>query len=168
MLLLAAVLSDTVILSSPTTTDRDQKVVAYLERALALDAREFGREMFEATSDLSSVPAERIVKGDSKQYEVGGRTIAIAQVETVGQSLLEREDELLEALEEGRREGGYDVYALMVTDILAKGTELLVSGDTSAIERAFGVKLENGRVALPGVMSRKKQVAPRLLAAPTV
>jgi manganese-dependent inorganic pyrophosphatase len=168
ILLLSAILSDTVILSSPTTTERDHEAVAYLERALAVDARELGREMFEATSDLSEVPAERIVTGDAKQYEVGGRSIAIAQVETVGPSLLEREDELLEALERGRREGGYDVYALMVTDILAKGTELLVSGDVAAIERAFGVKLENGRVSLPGVMSRKKQVAPRLLAAPVV
>ncbi len=164
ILLLGAILSDTVILSSPTTTERDNAAVSYLERALDMEPVQFGREMFEATSDLSNVSAEQIVSADAKQYEAAGRTLCIAQVETVGPSLLEREDELLEALEELRRRRDFDVYALMVTDILAKGTELLMSGDTGAIERAFGERVENGRISLPGVMSRKKQVAPRLLA----
>ena len=84
-MLLGAVLSDTVILNSPTTTERDHTVVEYLERVLALDATEFGREMFESTSDVSHVPAEEIVERDAKQYEVGvGQTISIAQIETVG------------------------------------------------------------------------------------
>src|SRR3954464_12781826 len=88
MLLLGAVLSDTVILSSPTTTERDRAVVEYLERVLALDATEFGRSMFESTSDFSHVPAEDIVGRDAKEYDVGGgATVCIAQVETVGESL---------------------------------------------------------------------------------
>jgi manganese-dependent inorganic pyrophosphatase len=57
------------------------------------------------------------------------------------------------------------MYALMVTDVLAKGTELLVSGETAAVARAFGVTAEDSTIDLPGVMSRKKEVAPRLLAA---
>ena len=69
MMLLGAVLSDTVILNSPTTTERDHAVVEYLERVLALDAREFGREMFEATSDVSDVSAEEIVTRDAKRYQ---------------------------------------------------------------------------------------------------
>ena len=60
------------ILNSPTTTERDRAVVEYLERVLALDAVEFGREMFEATSDVVGVPAEEIVTRDAKEYEVGG------------------------------------------------------------------------------------------------
>ena len=70
-MLLGAVLSDTVILNSPTTTERDHTVVEYLERVLALDATEFGREMFESTSDVSHVAAEEIVERDAKHYEVG-------------------------------------------------------------------------------------------------
>ena len=84
-MLLGAVLSDTVILNSPTTTERDHAVVEYLERVLAIDATEFGREMFEATSDVSSVDADDIVRRDAKEYTVAeGRTICIAQIETVG------------------------------------------------------------------------------------
>ena len=91
LMLLGAVLSDTVILNSPTTTERDHAVVAYLERALDVDAHELGREMFESTADVSEVSAEEIVSRDAKHYQVGGdRTICIAQVEVVGQGLLER------------------------------------------------------------------------------
>jgi manganese-dependent inorganic pyrophosphatase len=165
-MLLGAVLSDTVILNSPTTTERDHTVVEYLERVLDLDATEFGREMFESTSDVSHVPAKEIVGRDAKLYEVAsGQTISIAQVETVGESLLERKDELLEALRAHRERNGHLLSALMVTDILAKGSELLVAGDLTPVERAFDAEADGGVLELPGVMSRKKQVAPKLLAA---
>ena len=98
-LLLGAILSDTVILNSPTTTERDHKAVEYLGRVLALDAKEFGREMFEATSDVSHVSADEIVSRDAKEYDVEGGQVCIAQIETVGQTLLERKDELLKAME---------------------------------------------------------------------
>ncbi|MGH2823144.1 MAG: DHHA2 domain-containing protein, partial [Thermoleophilaceae bacterium] len=165
-MLLGAILSDTVILNSPTATGRDRSVVGYLERVLALDATEFGRQMFEETSDVSGLPAEEIISRDAKEYEAaGGQTICIAQVETVGASLLERGDELLAALDARRERMGHSVDALMITDILRKGTELLVTGDRGPVERAFGQPPANGVVSLPGVMSRKKQVAPKLLAA---
>ena len=164
-MLLGAILSDTVILNSPTTTDRDRAVIAYLEQVLAIDATEFGRAMFEETSDLSSVPAEEIVSRDAKEYEAASGLLCIAQVETVGQGLEDRRDELLAALEDARERGNYALMALMVTDILAKGTELYTTGDKQLLERAFGHPPEGGVVHLPGVMSRKKQVAPRLLAA---
>jgi len=164
-LLLGAVLSDTVILNSPTTTERDRAVLAYLEQVLALDATAFGREMFESTSDLSRVAASEIVRRDAKEYETGGGTLSIAQVETVGEGLSEREDELVAELDGLRESGGYALVALMVTDILSKSTELYASGDRGALERAFGKTANGGAISLPGVMSRKKQVAPRLLAA---
>jgi manganese-dependent inorganic pyrophosphatase len=165
-LLLGAVLSDTVILNSPTTTDRDRAVTEYLERVLALDATAFGREMFERTSDLTRVPAEEIVTRDAKVYDAGGdQTLRIAQVETVGQTLEGREDELLEALEAVREREGHAVVALMVTDIMSKGTVLYASGDKAPLERAFGPPRDGQVFELPGVMSRKKQVAPKLLAA---
>jgi manganese-dependent inorganic pyrophosphatase len=165
VLLLGAVLSDTVILNSPTTTERDRAVIAYLEQVLAVDGTAFGREMFEETSDLSSVPAEDIVARDAKDYDAGGgETLRIAQVETVGEGLEERRDELLAALDAVRERDGYALVALMVTDILRKGTALYASGDRAAIQRAFD-NGDGGVIDLPGVMSRKKQVAPRLLAA---
>ena len=125
-MLLGALLSDTVILNSPTTTERDRAVTTYLERVLALDAIEFGSAMFEQTSDVSALPPEEIISRDAKEYEVaGGQTICIAQVETVGRSLLERREELRAALDDRRQQKGYFVLALMITDIVTKGTELL-------------------------------------------
>jgi manganese-dependent inorganic pyrophosphatase len=164
--LLGAVLSDTVILNSPTTTERDHAAVEYLERVLALDATQFGREMFESTSDVSELDAEAIVSRDAKEYTVGdGQSLVIAQIETVGEAVLERRDELLEELAELRAARGLLLYALMVTDIMAKGTKMLVAGDYGALERVFGQQVVDGTIDLPGVMSRKKQVAPKLMAA---
>jgi manganese-dependent inorganic pyrophosphatase len=165
LLLLSAVLSDTVILNSPTTTERDHEVVAWLEEMLDLDAEEYGREMFEATTDISDVPAKDVVVRDAKHYDADdGRTLCIAQIEVVGDAALERKDELLEAMDEVRERRGYVALALMITDIAAKDSTLLVSGDRAKVSKALGEPAEDGTYALPGVMSRKKQVAPKLLA----
>jgi manganese-dependent inorganic pyrophosphatase len=165
-MLLGGILSDTVILNSPTTTERDRAVVDYLERVLALDGADFGREMFEATSDVSELSADEIVSRDAKEYELGsGQKICIAQIETVGKRLLDRRDELLTAMQSAQAAKQYALFALMVTDILSKGTDLLVAGDQPSVERAFGARFRDGAAELPGVMSRKKQVAPKLLAA---
>jgi manganese-dependent inorganic pyrophosphatase len=164
IMLLAAVLSDTVLLNSPTTTNRDRVVVDYLERALDLDAEQFGREMFEASSDVSEVPAQKIVGQDAKEYQLAdGQTFSISQIEVVGEALLERRGELLEELERMRADQGYPFAALMVTDITAQATELLVAGDAKPLERVFDQAADDGSLSLPGVMSRKKQVAPKLL-----
>lgn len=165
-MLLGAILSDTVILNSPTTTERDRAVVSYLERVLALDATELGREMFEATADVSGVPAEEIISRDAKEYRLSaGQTIAIAQIEVVGRGLLDRCTELLDAMRRTREDRRLHLYALMITDVLSKGTDLLVAGDVALVARVFGSSAKDGRIELPGVMSRKKQVAPKLLAA---
>ncbi len=165
-MLLAAVLSDTVIFNSPTTTERDREVVRYLEELLDLDAKEFGMEMFEASSDVSDLSAGEIVDRDLKEYALGDAgAMSISQIETVGTGLLERKEELLDALEEVRQKNGYLFAALMITDIIGQGTELLCAGDCAPIEQVFDVRAEDGVIDLPGVMSRKKQVAPKLLAA---
>ena len=162
--LLGAVLSDTVILNSPTTTSRDHSVVEYLERVLALDAGALGREMFEATADVSGVSAEEIVTRDAKRYQISGdQEICIAQIEVVGKGLLERKDELLEAMHQAREDKELQLYALMVTDVLSKGTDMLVAGDTAAVARSFGTTAKDSLIELPGVMSRKKEVAPKLM-----
>lgn len=166
MMLLGAIMSDTVVLNSPTKTERDEKIVEWVEELLEIDAREFGEAMFEASSDVSNVSATDIVGRDSKEYEVsGGEKIFIAQIETTGKSLLERQEELEDALEKERSQNGYALGALMVTDILEQGTHLLACGDVGAVEKALGKRNDQGRIPLPGVMSRKKQVAPELLEA---
>jgi len=166
MMLLAAVLSDTVIFNSPTTTERDREVVRSVEGLLDVDAKEFGMEMFEASSDVSGLSAQEIIDRDQKEYDLGEvGAMSISQIETVGTGLLERKSELLDSLEELQQRNGYLFTALMVTDIIGQGTELLCAGDCDSVERAFDARAEDGVIDLPGVMSRKKQVAPKLLAA---
>ena len=164
MMLLGAVLSDTVILNSPTTTERDHAVVEYLERVLNLDAAALGREMFEQTADVSDLDAEEIVTRDAKRYQVrGDQEICIAQVEVVGEALSDRREELLSELNEQRESKHLALYALMITDVIEKGTTMLVAGDVSTVARSFGVDASDSTIELPGVMSRKKEVAPKLL-----
>lgn len=165
-MLLCAVLSDTVLLRSPTTTDRDGAVIDYLESLLGVDAQALGREMFESTSDVSHLSAAEIAARDSKEYVLpSGETVSIAQIETVGRRVLERREELLEAIGQVRERDGHAIAALMVTDILEQSTDLLACGETAGLERAFGERDGDGVIHLPGVMSRKKQVAPVLMSA---
>jgi manganese-dependent inorganic pyrophosphatase len=165
-MLLGAIVSDTVLLTSPTTTERDRVAARHLERQLELDAKAFGREMFERGSDVARVAAGELVVRDLKEYELdGGRTLSVAQIETVGSVLADRTEELLEAVQAHRERHDQLLFALMVTDILDRSTTLLVAGPEQLAERAFGKPIVDGTIELPGVMSRKKQVAPVLLAA---
>ena len=167
-MLLYAVLSDTVLLNSPTTTERDREVIRHLEGLLDVDGLARGREMFEANSDVSDVSAAELVSRDAKEYTLpGGQTISIAQIETVGTRVLERREELGDAIEDFRERGDHSLSALMITDILEHSTVLLVRGDLAAAKRAFADAEADGDdgISLPGVMSRKKQVAPTLLGA---
>ena len=166
MMLLGAIVSDTVLLTSPTTTERDGIAAGYLEELLGIGAVEFGREMFERSSDVARVSAADLVTRDLKDYELdGNRTLSVAQIESVGGAVKERASELLAAAEKHREHSGHALFALMLTDILARDTLLLVTGNEAIAERAFGKHAVDGRIELPGVMSRKKQVAPGLLAA---
>jgi manganese-dependent inorganic pyrophosphatase len=165
-MLLGAILSDTVLLTSPTTTRRDRRALAWIEELLGLDGIAFGREMFEESSDVSRVSAADLMVRDLKEYELdGGRRLSVAQIETVGGALTERIDELLAAVVAHRQRRDQLLSALMVTDILARSTILLVAGPEQLVEQAFGRRPIDGVLDLPGVMSRKKQVAPGLLAA---
>jgi manganese-dependent inorganic pyrophosphatase len=163
--LLGAILSDTVILNSPTTTERDRAAVRCLSEQVGVTPEEFGREMFESGSDAADASVESLLCRDSKEYETAEGPMCIAQVETAGKVLVDRLGELRDALQVQHDKNGHVLSALMVTDILEKHTQLLVAGDVTAAERAFGTPAEDGILDLPGVMSRKKQVAPPLLGA---
>jgi manganese-dependent inorganic pyrophosphatase len=139
--------------------------VRWLERFVGLDAAEWGREMFESGSDAADASAEALLGRDSKEYETSEGPMCIAQVETAGKVLVDRLGELREALQAQHDKNGHVLSALMVTDILEKHTQLLIAGDVATAEKAFGTSAEDGILDLPGVMSRKKQVAPPLLGA---
>ena len=162
--MLSAVLTDTVLLKSPTTTAVDRAVADRLAAQLGLGAIEFGLEMFKARTAGAAFSAADAVSADLKEYRSGDLTIGVAQVETVDlASYLDRADELASALESFRAGKGLDLAMLLVTDVVREGSQVFAAGKKRVAERAFGVDLSAGSVWMDGVLSRKKQVASRLL-----
>jgi manganese-dependent inorganic pyrophosphatase len=163
-IMLSAILTDTVLLKSPTTTDTDRAIVGRLAAAVGLDALEFGMEMFKARSASTVFSADRAVKADLKEYRVGDTLTAIGQVETVElAAIMEHVDEIRTVMEALREAKDYDLVLLMVTDVVREGSEIVAVGKTRLVERGLGVSLKGGSAWLEGVLSRKKQVAARLV-----
>lgn len=159
--MLSAVLTDTVLLKSPTTTETDREVAKRLSALADVDALEFGMELFRARSAAEAFSAKQAVRGDLKEYRVRDDRIGIAQVETVdAAALLEAHgDGLARELAALAEDRGYTLALLMVTDVVREGSHLLAAGRARVAERALGVELGGGSAWLPGVLSRKKQVA---------
>jgi manganese-dependent inorganic pyrophosphatase len=163
-LLLAAVLTDTVLLKSPTTTDADREVVEWLSGLVGVDPIEFGLEMFRARATGAEFSPEYVVARDLKEYRIRETRVAIGQVETVdADEVLAHREALTAYMEEFARLRGYDTLLLMVTDVVREGSELLVVGKRRLVEKAFGVDLAGGSAWFDGMLSRKKQVAPQLV-----
>jgi manganese-dependent inorganic pyrophosphatase len=163
-LLLSAILTDTVLLKSPTTTDSDREMVEWLAAIVGVDHVEFAMEMFRARSSGEAFSAEAVVKRDLKEYRIRDGVVAIGQVETVdADDVLAHRDDIVACMESLAEARGYDTLALMVTDVVREGSELIVSGRKRPLEKAFGVSFESGSAWFDGMLSRKKQLAPRLL-----
>lgn len=164
-LMLSAIISDTVLFRSPTTTGEDKAAVKELADVAGVDYEVYGMDMLKAGSDISDYPAEKLAANDKKEFEAAGHVFTIGQLSLMDRKSIEaRKEEIMRALEESRTAGGYDASYLMVTDILKEDTWLwYTEGGQEKAEEAFGKKAENGYIHLPGVMSRKKQVAPFLL-----
>ncbi len=163
-LLLGAVLSDTVMLRSPTTTERDRRVVERLERTSGLEHMAFGEEIFRATSSIRKQGAGAAVRGDHKVFKADGRSFGIGQVETIGfGEFHEEKDNLRQELEKIREEKGLSLSALLVTDIVRGDSLFLAVGEAEVLYNLGYEELEPGLYELHGVISRKKQVAPHIL-----
>lgn len=162
--LCAAILSDTLLFKSPTTTQVDKELAAWLANIAGLDVANFGREMFRAGSSLKDRSGREIILEDFKSFNFGSNRVGIGQIEIIDPDTLPVDrDELQAELEKLQAEKQYDLVALMVTDLMRNGTELLFAGPQGrAVELAFNVAPGEKSVFLPGVMSRKKQVVPPL------
>lgn len=165
-LMLAAILSDTMLLRSPTTTAADREAVTALAAIAGVEPEPFGVEMYRAKTDISGLTAWDRVTGDLKPYVFGGQRIAVGQVEVADVTpVRERLPEIVAALERLQAERGFDLAMLLVTNALEEGSGLVATGNVRLVERAFNVRLEDHWAYLPGVVSRKKQVVPALAAA---
>ena len=165
-LMLSAILSDTVILRSPTTTDRDRQAAAYLAAITGRDIQSLGEEIFNASSDLLKKKPREIIKTDYKVFEVGDQRIGIGQIEVIEMLTFERLREgLLEALGQILQEDKLTLAGLLVSDIIYENSLLLHAGDAGIVARMGYPILSPHLAELKGVLSRKKQLVPRILSA---
>lgn len=162
-LLLAGLVSDTLNLTSPTTTDRDVQVLARLEKISGVNARDFTEKLFASGSVLTSKSAAQAITTDCKEYRELGRTFSVAQIEELGfAQFWKRKDEVLTALEEYRRAHHYFFTALLVTDVVEQSSLLLIAGSAAFKAEIDYPEVEHGIYELAGVVSRKKQLLPYL------
>lgn len=164
-MMLSAIISDTVLFRSPTTTDEDKKAVEELAKIAGVDYEAYGMDMLKAGADISDYPAEKLAHNDTKEFEAGDKIFTVGQISVMDIAPIEaKKADIVAALNKTKAEKGYAASFLMVTNILTENTDLwFTDGDGHYAEAAFGKTAENGKVFLPGVMSRKKQVTPFLI-----
>ena len=161
-LMAAAIISDTVMFKSPTTTPRDRRMADRLARIAGIDLEALGREVFSASSGDKS--ADTLLKTDFKEFHLADHKLGISQITTMDSAhMLNRLEEFLAAMTILKEEKQYDMVLLMITDVLREGTELVFLGDKEILRQAFDLGPVDGKhVFLPGIVSRKKQMVPAL------
>lgn len=163
-LLLSGLISDTLLLKSPTTHASDIPVAKELAEIAGVNLEEYGLEMLKAGTNLSSKTAAELIDIDAKTFELNGEAVRVAQVNTVDiNDILARQEDIEVAIQEAIVTEGYSDFVLMITDIVNSNSEILALGSNMAkVEAAFEFTLENNHAFLAGAVSRKKQVVPQL------
>ena len=163
-LMAAAIVSDTVMFKSPTTTPKDHRIAERLARIAGLDLDALGRDVFSASS--ADKTADALLKTDFKEFHLADHKLGISQITTMDSArMIQREAEFLTEMEKLKKDREYDMVLLMITDVLREGTELVFLGDKEIIRQAFNIgHIEGNTLFLKGVVSRKKQMVPALSA----
>ena len=160
--MLSAIISDTLLLKSPTTTEDDKKAVEELAKIAGVDYEEYGLKMLKAGTDLSSFTIDEILALDAKQIDFKDVKSIVNQVNTASiPDVLEMKDELEAGIEKIIEKEDLDLFMLLITDIVNSNSQVIVLGkDASLVEKAYGVELKDNTALLEGVVFRKKQVVP--------
>ncbi len=163
-LMLSAIVSDTLLFKSPTCTEQDVQAGKELAAIAGVDAAEYGLAMLKAGADLSDKSLEDLLSLDAKGFEFGEYKAVVAQVNAVDiEDVLGRQEELTNLLNKNAADNGLDLFFFVVTDILNNDSTAVAVGQVAeAAAKAFGAEIVNGRISLPGVVSRKKQIVPVL------
>lgn len=161
-LMVSAIISDTLLLKSPTTTDDDRKAVKELAEIAGINPEVYGLEMLKAGTDLSSFSIDEILNLDAKKIDFKEVKSIVNQVNTADISeVMALKSDLEARMNEIINEEGLDLFMLLITDIVNSNSQVIALGKSaSLVEKAYGVKLENNTALLKGVVSRKKQVVP--------
>ncbi|WP_130819641.1 putative manganese-dependent inorganic diphosphatase [Anaerococcus vaginimassiliensis] len=166
-ILCAAIISDTLLFRSPTTTETDKRILDRMSKIADLNPEEFADKMFRAATSLKGKSATDLVEGDVKTFNIGGEDFRVGQVMTMNpEELIPIMDELKDLMDKKIKAKNESTFVLVLTDIFNQRSELLVVGDHfDSIREEFGEITERGTINAPGVLSRKKQVIPKLTAA---
>lgn len=163
-LIAAAIVADTVMFKSPTSTAVDRRMADRMARIANISLDELGKTIFSA-SISDDKPADALLFTDFKDFHIADHDFGVSQITCVdSERMMQRKDEFLAVMQRTMEERGYTLMILMLTDVLLEGTHLLYLGDEDIITQAFGVQLKDHTCFLPGVVSRKKQVIPMLTA----
>lgn len=165
-ILLAGIVADTLLFQSPTTTQADREFATWLEKLSGETAQAMMEGMMSVASALNTLSPEKAIDSDRKTYTESGFHFALAQIEETNLALFHhRQGEMATALEKIRSSDKLDFAALLVTDPVRGNSELLYCG-VEQVRRALPWRRrEDGLFLLPGVLSRKKQLLPEVLAA---
>lgn len=163
-LLLSAIISDTLLFKSPTCTDRDRAAAEELAKIAGVDLETYGLDMLKAGTDVSDKTVAELLAMDAKQFTMGNAKVEVAQVNAVDvEEVYKRQAEFEAEMKKIIDEKGLDLFLLVVTDIIESNSDGLALGNAATnVEKAFDVTLKNNRVLLAGVVSRKKQIVPKL------
>lgn len=163
-LMVSAIISDTLLLKSPTCTEQDVAAARELAEIAGVNLESYGLDMLKAGADLSDKTIEQLISLDAKEFQMGSHKVEIAQVNAVDTNdVLARQDELEAALNAIIEKKGLDLFLFVVTDILNNDSIGLALGSSSkAVEEAYNVTLADNKAVLKGVVSRKSQIVPVL------
>lgn len=166
-ILCAAIISDTLLFRSPTTTETDKRILDRMSKIADLNPEEFADKMFRAATSLKGKSATDLVEGDVKTFNIAGEDFRVGQVMTMNpEELIPIMDELKDLMDKKIKAKNESTFVLVLTDIFNKRSELLVVGEHfDSIREEFGEITERGTINAPGVLSRKKQVIPKLTVA---
>ena len=162
-LLLGGIVSDTLLLKSPTTADLDRRMCEWLEKVSGVTGAELMEELMRIDSPLASKSASEVIGQDRKDYTEGRFHFALAQVEESNLELLhQRKEELRTEMNRVMEREKLDFFGLLVTDAVRESSELLMTGSPELLRNLPYARLGDGLWSLPGVLSRKKQLLPQV------
>ncbi|AAK80096.1 manganese-dependent inorganic pyrophosphatase [Clostridium acetobutylicum] len=166
-LMCSAIISDTLLFRSPTTTARDKEVLKKLAKIADIDPEKYASEMFKAGTSLKGKTVEEIFNSDYKAFNLGDKKIGVSQVTTMDiEGFDEYKKDMLAYMNKKVKDENFNAVLLLLTDIIKEGSLIIATGEnTDLVNKAFNVELKDNAVYVPGILSRKKQVIPPLTSA---
>ena len=164
-LMIAGIISDTLMFHSPTTTSYDKKAVSELSKIAGINPTSLSKKMFESGASLKGKTVEELIYNDFKAFNIGAYKIGIGQMTVINyKEVLNDKNKYLKVIEKITSEHEYDILAFCITDVINSNTYLLYNNDSKTIfETIFNISELYQGYELRGVVSRKKQIIPLLM-----